>query len=120
MSTFVLPRALPTTSANFGEGTTNELCCAHPSASVIERAAHGALRISHRVAQRCQRADRIFRGRPFTAGRGHTTRDYNLHVIELIREVEDQLLSLLASNPGYALQRRDVPLPNGAHEPLGR
>src|SRR5690349_21575543 len=100
MSTFVLPRALAPTS-DFGQCTTNELGCSHSSASVIERTADGALSVWHRIAQRDQRTDSVFRRRTFGTGAGPPARRNNLHRIELVREVENELLCLLATDTRY-------------------
>jgi len=49
-------------------------------------------------------------------GRGNVAAE---HVVELVGEVEDQLLGLLAADAGHGLQGGDVALADGADEALG-
>src|ERR1051325_863918 len=116
---FVLPRALAPTSTNFGQCATNQLRCSHSSASIIEHGAHGAFRVYHRIAQRDQCTNSVFRRRPFAVGSTDPSRCNNLHLIELVREVEDELLGLLSPDSWDTLQGGNVFLANCANESFG-
>src|SRR3954462_6159386 len=118
MSKFVWQPALPSPSPNLRECTPNELRCAHSASAIVEGHTHGALRLSSRVAEREECTDGIVGRRtfapPYAAGRN------NLHVIELVREIEYELLRLFPAHAGHTLQRGDVFLANSAHQPVGR
>src|SRR5688500_10101553 len=97
----------------------NELGRRHPFRAAVEHAAHGLLGVRGRVPERDERADRIVRSGPSAASdaRRHARA---LELVELVGQVEDELLGLLAPDARHALQRGDVLLPDGTHVALGR
>src|SRR5919202_5114594 len=114
----VAQRCAPSTSAapESGEGAADQLRRRHPAPAGVERAADRPLGVDGRVAQRDERADCVFGSR--AVRRPHAARHVGGQVVELVGEVEDESLRLLASDARHALQRDDVALAERAHEPF--
>jgi hypothetical protein len=80
---------------------------------------YGALGVCAGVSQRDERASGVIRtgARHSTAARRRASG--NLEIIELVREVENQLFGLLAPNARHTLKCRDIPVANRANESIG-
>src|SRR4051812_3517493 len=106
-------------SSDLAQCAPNQFGRAHSFPTFVDRLPYGALGVSAGISQRDECAGCVIRtsaGHSTAAGRRAFR---NLEIVELVREVENQLLCLLAPDARHALERRDVVIANRANESIG-